>query len=71
MGFVGGFSIAYTSSEKVTAFNSYFSCNSEIEDTNAEAPPYSHEPGLVLCNITATSHDVLDILQSLDTSKAT
>ena len=49
----------------------FFLCNSELEDTNANAPPYSHELGPILSNITATTHDVLVILKSLDTNKAT
>ena len=56
---------------KILLFLIFFLCNSELEDTNANAPPYSHEPWPVLSNITATTHDVLDILKSLDTHKAT
>ena len=66
-----GKNVAYTNSEKATVFYILFLCNSELEDTNAEAPPYSHEPGPVLSIISATTHDVLDILKSFDTNKTT
>ena len=66
-----GKNVAYTNSEKFTALTNFFLCNSQLEDNNAEVPPYSHKPGPVLSNITVTMQDVWDILKYLNTNKAT
>ena len=64
--------ISNSNLEKAESFNNLFLSNATLDNTNVPLPP--HVPLLnnnTLCSIEATKQDVLDILKSLDTNKAT
>ena len=57
-------------SEKADAFNNFFLSHSNIDTSNAQLPPEENfEAKLV--SVKASEQEVLDLLMSLDTSKAT
>ena len=58
------------SKEKADAFNNLFLSHSNIDTSNAQLPPEeTFEAKLV--RVKASEQEVLDLLMSLDTSKAT
>ena len=67
-----GNKISYSNLDKAESFNNFFLSDATLDNTNGPLP--SHVPirnNNTLCSIEATEQDVLGILKSLDTNKAT
>jgi hypothetical protein len=72
--FVPGFSevcqMVYNDVEKAEAFNTFFSSQSNIDDTDKSVPADDTPPPRCLDRIVLRQHEVQDVLRLLNTNKA-